>query len=143
MGGSTWTQRQLIRTGPAPGYGGINVASSWSGSNIIYVGSQSTNPSRNHVVRSTDAGQTWQVADGGLPQLPLRKILADPADPTGNTACAANVIGVYRTTDGGTTWTRFGNRLPMADFSDHYLPSDGRFLRAGSYGRGVWEIQLR
>jgi len=141
-GGTTWFQRQLIGTGPAPGYGGINVASSWSGKNVIYVGSQSTDPARNHVVRSTDAGQTWQVADGGLPRLPLRKILCDPNDPSGNTVYVANVIGVYRTTDGGTTWTRFGNNLPLADFSDLYIPASGSFLRASSYGRGVWEIPL-
>ncbi len=142
-GGATWFQKQLIGTGPAPGYGGINVASSWSGTNVIYVGSQSTDPSRNHVVRSTDAGQTWQAADGGLPRLPLRKILTDPNDPSGNTAYVANVIGVYRTVNGGATWTRFGNGLPMADFSDLYIPADGRFLRAASYGRGIWEIPLR
>jgi len=143
-GGATWFQKQLIGTGPAPGYGGINVASSWAADNhTIYVGSQSTNPARNHVVKSTDAGQTWQVADGGLPRLPLRKILADPNDVLGNTAYVANAVGVYRTTDGGATWTRFGNGLPQADFSDLYIPADGSFLRAASYGRGVWEIPLR
>jgi photosystem II stability/assembly factor-like uncharacterized protein len=141
-GGVTWFQKQLIGIGPAPGYGGINVASAWSGNHVIYVGSQSTNSARNHVVKSTDAGQTFQAADGGLPRLPLRKILTDPTDPSGNTAYVANVIGVYRTTDGGTTWTRFGNGLPQADFSDLYIPADGSFLRASSYGRGVWEIQL-
>jgi photosystem II stability/assembly factor-like uncharacterized protein len=93
-------------------------------------------------VKSTDAGQTFQAADGGLPRLPLRKILTDPTDSSGNTAYVANVIGVYRTTDGGTTWTRFGNGLPQADFSDLYIPADGSFLRASSYGRGVWEIRL-
>jgi len=142
-GGATWFQKQLIGTGPAPGYGGINVASSWAGKNVIYVGSQSTDPARNHVVRSSDAGQTWQVADGGLPRLPLRKILCAPNDPSGNTVYVANVIGVYRSTDGGTTWTRFGNNLPLADFSDLYMAPNGSFLRASSYGRGVWEIPLR
>ena len=95
------------------------------------------------MVRSTDAGQTWALADGGLPRLPIRKILADPNDASGNTAYVANVIGVYRTTNGGVSWTRFGNALPQADFSDLYIPADGSFLRASSYGRGVWEIALR
>jgi hypothetical protein len=141
-GGATWTQKQLIGVGPSPGYGGINVASNWSGDHVIYVGSQSTNPARNHVVKSTDAGQTWHAADGGLPQVPIDKILTDPTDTSGNTVYVANVIGVYRTTDGGTSWTRFGNGLPFAEFSDLYIPADGSFLRAASYGRGVWEIAL-
>jgi photosystem II stability/assembly factor-like uncharacterized protein len=142
-GGATWTVKQLIGTGPAPGYGGINVASSWASDHVIYVGSLSTSPARNHVVKSIDAGQTWQVADGGLPRLPLRKILTDPTDPSGNTVYVANVIGVYRTTNGGASWSRFGNGLPQADFSDLYIPKDGSFLRASSYGRGVWEVRLR
>jgi photosystem II stability/assembly factor-like uncharacterized protein len=139
--GATWTQKQLITA--APGYGGINTASAWSSENVIYVGSWSTDPTRNHVVKSTDAGQTWQVADGGLPRLPLLKTLTDPTDPSGNIAYVANVIGVYRTTNGGATWTRFGNGLPFADFYDLYIPEDGSFRRASSFGRGVWEIQLR
>jgi photosystem II stability/assembly factor-like uncharacterized protein len=94
-------------------------------------------------VKSIDAGQTWQAADGGLPRLPIRKIATDPNDPTGNTAYVANVIGVYRATDGGASWTLFGNGLPQADYSDLYIPADGGFLRAASYGRGVWEISLR
>jgi hypothetical protein len=142
-GGATWIQRQLIGVGPAPGYGGINVAAAWAGDHIIYVGSQSTSTARNHVVRSTDSGQTWQAADGGLPRLPIRKIATDPTDPSGNTAYVANVVGVYRTSNGGTTWTLFGNGLPQADYSDLYMPPDGTFLRAASYGRGVWEIPLR
>jgi hypothetical protein len=142
-GGVTWIQRQLIGVGPAPGYGGINVAAAWAGDHVIYVGSQSTSTARQHVVKSIDAGQTWQAADGGLPRLPIRKIATDPNDPTGNTAYVANVIGVYRTTDGGASWTLFGNGLPQADYSDLYIPADGGFLRAASYGRGVWEISLR
>ena len=93
------------------------------------------------MVRSTNAGQTYALADGGLPQLPIRKILADPSNP--NVAYVGNVVGVYKTTDGGNSWTRFGNGLPFADISDLYIPADGSFLRASSYGRGVWEIPLR
>ena len=141
-GGASWTQKQLIGTGPAPGYGGINVASAWAGDHIIYVGSASPDVSRNHVVKSTDGGQTWQVADGGLPRLAVEKIVLDPTDASGNTVYLANIIGVYRTTDGGATWNRFGNGLPQADITDLYIPADGSFLRASSYGRGVWEIPL-
>jgi photosystem II stability/assembly factor-like uncharacterized protein len=139
-GGATWSRPRLIGPTGVPGYGGINVASSWSGANVLWVASQSTNTAANHVVKSTNAGQTFTVADGGLPRLPIRKILADPSNV--NVAYVGNVIGVYRTTDGGASWSRFGNGLPFADFSDLYLAQDGSFLRASSYGRGVWEIPL-
>ncbi len=71
---------------------------------------------------------------------------ADPEDPRRSEQRQRRLRGQrhrgYRTTDGGASWSRFGNGLPFADFSDLYLAQDGSFLRASSYGRGVWEIPL-
>jgi hypothetical protein len=71
--------------------------------------------------------------------VPITKLLVSPQDP--NIVFAATWIGVYRTTDGGATWTRYGAGLPYAVISDLYIPPDGSFLRASSYGRGVWEVR--
>ena len=37
----------------------------------------------------------------------------------------------------------FDNGLPTVEVSDLYMPADGSFLRASTYGRGVWDLQLR
>ena len=57
-----------------------------------------------------------------------------------NTVYAATFLGVYRTTDGGAHWSRFGAGLPFVEVDDIDASPDGSFLRAASFGRGVWEI---
>jgi hypothetical protein len=140
-GGSSWFNQRL--TTAAPGYGGINVGVGWGNDQVVYVCSESPDPTRNKIVRSDDAGQTWKLADGGLPRVPVKKVLADPRDGSGKTAYAATVIGVYKTTDGGNSWALFGNGLPQVIVSDLYMPADASFLRISTYGRGVWELPTK
>ncbi|HTR22155.1 MAG TPA: hypothetical protein VMH88_14995 [Gemmatimonadales bacterium] len=66
----------------------------------------------NGVYKSTDAGRTWKhVGLDSTKQIP--SILVDPANPQvvlvaaqGNIHTKTDVRGVYRSTDGGTTWTK-------------------------------------
>ena len=80
------------------------------------------------------------MAQNGLPDVPINRIIVDPRDASGNTVYAATWIGVYSTTDGGANWSLFGGGLPQAEASDLYIAPDGGSLRAATYGRGVWEI---
>jgi hypothetical protein len=47
---------------------------------------------------------------------------------------------MYRTTDGGNTWARYGAGLPMVRVNDVYIAKNGGLLRIATYGRGLWEI---
>jgi hypothetical protein len=69
------------------------------------------------------------------------KLQVDPRDPSGSTLYAANWIGVYRSRDGGNSWTQLGTGLPAVVVSDLYL--NGNILRVSTYGRGVWETRVR
>src|SRR5439155_7818314 len=51
-------------------------------------------------------------------------------------------IGVYNSTDGGASWTPFGTGLPRSAVFDLALQNANRVVRAGTHGRGVWEISL-
>ena len=62
-----------------------------------------------------------------------------PVSPS--TLYAATFLGVYRSTDAGATWSRFGTGLPQVEVHDLYMPPDGSFLRIATYGRGVWETE--
>ena len=71
-----------------------------------------------HVFVTTDFGGSWTQADGNpnllspppanaLPDVPVLRLLVDRNDPTANTVLAATDIGIFKTTDGGTTWAPF------------------------------------
>ncbi len=136
-GGQTWTEKLL--TALAPGWPGFNSTIAYASNSVMYVGNESSTAVPVRVIKSADGGNTWAAAGTGLPNVPITKLLVSPKDP--NTVFAATWIGVFRTVDGGASWSRYGAGLPYAVISDLYMPPDGSFLRASSYGRGVWEVR--
>ncbi|TFW33626.1 WD40/YVTN/BNR-like repeat-containing protein [Massilia horti] len=138
-GGAHWDTRNVA----VPGYTSFNSSIAWANNSVLYVASEHPFGQSVWVVKSTDGGLTWAAASRGLPNVPIQKLLAAPNDPSGNTVYAATWIGVYRTVDGGATWSQFGAGLPTVQVSDLYMPADGSFLRASTYGRGVWDLPLR
>lgn len=89
---------------------------------------------------AADSANTFSRADFGLPDIAVYHVVPDPRDASGNTVFAATGLGVYRTTDGGASWTRFGAGLPAATTTGLWIAEDGSLLRAATYGRGVWEV---
>jgi photosystem II stability/assembly factor-like uncharacterized protein len=138
-GGATWKQRNTL----VPGHLGYNSSVAWANNSVLYVASENPFGQSVYVVKSTDGGATWAAASNGLPNVPIQKLLAAPNDLSGNTVYAATWLGVYRTTNGGISWSQFGAGLPTVEVSDLYMPADGSFLRASTYGRGVWDLSLR
>lgn len=138
-GGAHWATRNTI----VPGHLGYNSSVAWANNSVLYVSSENPTSQSVRVVKSTDGGASWSAASNGLPNVPIQKLLAAPNDLSGNTVYAATWLGVYRTTDGGANWSQFGAGLPTVEVSDLYMPTDGSFLRASTYGRGVWDLQLR
>jgi hypothetical protein len=53
-----------------------------------------------------------------------------------------NDDGVYKTSDRGKTWFRFGAGMPDVQVIDLQLDTTAGLLAAGTFGRGAWEIQL-
>ena len=57
-----------------------------------------------------------------------------------NTFYIGTDIGVFQTTDGGTTWTRLGNGMPkVATFMVRYHEAT-RSLIAATHGRGIFRL---
>ena len=138
-GGAHWALNSTI----VPGYAGFNSSIAWANNQVLYVASENPTSQGVRVVKSTNGGSSWVAASLGLPNVPIQKLLAAPNDLSGNTVYAATWLGVYRTTDGGASWSQFGAGLPTVEVSDLYMPADGSFLRASTYGRGVWDLSLR
>jgi photosystem II stability/assembly factor-like uncharacterized protein len=90
--------------------GSIEVAP--SDPNIVYVGTGSTGDG-NGIYKSTDAGKTWRHLPGFEDSGQIPAILVDPHNPNlllvsvlGSTRAPSDRRGIYRSTDGGETWTR-------------------------------------
>jgi xyloglucan-specific exo-beta-1,4-glucanase len=54
----------------------------------------------------------------------------------------ASDVGVYVTSDGGTTWRTLGSGLPNLPVDDIELVSSSNELFAGTFGRGMWKVSL-
>jgi hypothetical protein len=93
-----------------------------------------------HVFRTSDGGMTWQDISHNLPDVPARSVLIDPST-TPARLFVGNDIGVYASTDGGTTWAPYMTGLPSVQVTSLALNATTNVLAAGTYGRGMWEIQ--
>ncbi len=82
----------------------------------------------------------WSAAGNAIPSIPINAFAIDPANS--NNLFAGTDIGVYNSTDGGANWAPFGAGLPRVAVFDMSLQNANRVLRAGTHGRGVWEISI-
>jgi hypothetical protein len=97
-----------------------------------------------HVWRTTSAGALgWtDIDNGGLPDSPANSVVVDPFDSTH--IFVGNDIGVFETQNQGATWAEVGTGFPAVP-ATRLLLFDGsgtRHLRASTYGRGIWDVQM-
>ena len=73
--------------------------------------------------KTTNGGQSWTPIDDFAPVLAINCLTMDPADPNTIYACTGEQTqnwrgaGIYKTSDGGSTWTQ----LPATTTSDFYF----------------------
>ncbi|HEY3567957.1 MAG TPA: YCF48-related protein [Thermoanaerobaculia bacterium] len=110
-------------------------------SKTIYVSSVAPNINASHLWKSTDGGATWRAIDkaANFPQgVPINIVVGDPGD--GQTIYAGTHLGLYKSTDGGENWTRFGFGLPLVSVTDIYISPDSSLVRVATFGRGIWQL---
>jgi hypothetical protein len=98
-----------------------------------------------HLFITQDRGATWAPLHGNgtgfdLPNVGIGVVRYDPADTTNDTLFVGTELGVYRTTDGGQTWHRYGHGMPLVSVTDMFISRTGAMMRVATYGRGLWEI---
>jgi hypothetical protein len=98
---------------------------------------------KGRLYRTEDGGKTWTSIVGAdpahrLPNVPVYVVKYDPV--TATTLYAGTDLGVYISTDDGATWNRMGVGFPLISVRDLYVAKNQDFIRAATYGRGIWEI---
>jgi hypothetical protein len=101
------------------------------------------------VYQSTDAGAHWTNITSNLPLVPANSILVDPNNA--NIVYVALDSGVYVTQNlsncaliGQACWNVYGSGLPNSPVVSLMAYNGGatQTLRAATYGRGIWQVDL-
>ncbi len=92
------------------------------------------------VLRSDNGGVSWTNVTGSLPNVVANSVIFE----------AGSNGRIYVATDGGvfyrdnttTDWVYYGKGMPNTSITDLEIQYATRTLRAGTYGRGIFEIGL-
>ncbi|MBL4703632.1 MAG: PKD domain-containing protein [Flavobacteriales bacterium] len=90
-----------------------------------------------HVYHTTDGGTTWNNITANLPNLPTNIIKHDAG--TNGGVYVGTDLGVYFYDNVLTTWLQYMGNLPNVIVNDLEINENASVIRAGTYGRGVWE----
>jgi photosystem II stability/assembly factor-like uncharacterized protein len=119
---------------------------------ISYIGVSSADPARvyvclsgysngNKVYLSTNAGSTWSNYSGvNLPNVPVNCI--EFVDGSNNQVYIGTDFGVFERNGAAADWSSFSTGLPNVVVNHLEVHYPSMKLRAGTYGRGVWETDL-
>jgi photosystem II stability/assembly factor-like uncharacterized protein len=90
-----------------------------------------------YLLKSADAGRTWQSVRGDLPERgSVLAIAEDHLNP--QLLFAGTEFGLYFTVDGGKKWVRLKGGLPTIAVKDLAVQKQMNDLAVGTFGRGIY-----
>ncbi len=93
-----------------------------------------------HVFKSTNCG-AWSNITGTLPDIPTTSIVAYPI--SGGTALVIGTdVGVFVSTNNGTTWSKLTNGLPNTIIGQVFKDGASSTLFVATHGRGMWRMPI-
>ncbi len=87
---------------------------------------------------SNNQGSNWQDMTANLPNVPISDIEINQ----NNVLYIATDIGVFGSFNNGTSWSLLGANMPSVVVTDLVLHTNSNNLFAGTFGRGVYKIDL-
>jgi GEVED domain/Secretion system C-terminal sorting domain len=94
----------------------------------------------NQIYISNNQGSTWQNITYNLGNMPIHSAVIDHT--TNANIYIGTEIGVYTKSMTGTSWNLFNTNLPNTTAKDLKIVYGSNTLRAGTWGRGLWEAKL-
>jgi hypothetical protein len=99
------------------------------------------NSSTNRIYTSDNGGDTFINISTGLPTIAARSIVVD--EDAHQTIYVGMSLGVFFRDTITKTWTEHAVGLPLVSVNEVEIQKSGAKLRVATYGRGVWESDLR
>ncbi|MBX3042459.1 MAG: T9SS type A sorting domain-containing protein [Candidatus Kapabacteria bacterium] len=138
--GISW---ETLNTSNLPGKYITEITTSSFNENIVYV--SYSGYGHRHIFKSEDYGNSWRPIDLMLPDVPVNSILLHPENES--IIFAGTDVGVFMSGDGGENWMPYGSNLPRTPILDLKFHNNRVLLpkltlRAATYGRSIWEIEV-
>jgi photosystem II stability/assembly factor-like uncharacterized protein len=92
------------------------------------------------VFKTTNGGTTWVNITGNLPNVPVNCIVYVPNTPNG--VFIGTDLGVFYSDDYTGGWINFNTNLPNVIVNQLDIQTATHKLRAGTFGRGLWETPI-
>jgi hypothetical protein len=94
-----------------------------------------------HIFKTINGGNAWVDISTTLPDIPFHTLLISPNDTS--LFFAGSDLGVFYSTNSGTSWQALNNGFPDATmiFDFEFSPSDNKLV-AFTHGHGVYKIAL-
>ena len=92
------------------------------------------------VYSSENGGNTWTNYSLGLPNVPANCIIIEKGSKSG--LYLGTDMGVYYRNRDMDEWVNFSNALPIVIVNELEIFYPDEKIRAGTYGRGLWESEL-
>lgn len=95
----------------------------------------------NKVFQTTNGGVSWTNISSNLPNLPANCSVYQPA--SSDRIYVGMDVGVYVKDNSSPNWTLYNSGLPNTPISDFEIsPAAPTILRASTYGRGVYQVDV-
>ena len=142
-GGQNWNSN----TDQLPTLGVSSIAINPVNPDMLYIGTgdrDATDAAGLGVMKSTDGGLTWALANNGMGNRIVGRLLISPLDP--EILFAATNGGIYKTTDGGQNWINKSGGdfkdlvFKPADATVMYASKSGQFYRSADSGESWLKI---
>jgi len=85
-------------------------------------------------------GLNWTDISGNLPDAPTNAFAVDNNHP--NYLYLGTEVGMFVSSNTGQSWEVLGEGLPLVTIGDIKIHPTDNFLVAGTYGRGMYKINL-
>jgi Secretion system C-terminal sorting domain len=91
------------------------------------------------VLFSDDGGANWINYSDGIPRMPINSIVMNNNRIADEELYIGTDVGIFWRNKYMKKWDCYGFNLPAVPVTDLKLNSNRKFIRAGLFGRGVWQ----